>query len=275
MKLLFNIQTVNINPANADLYLEIDAQGLSYIVLENGICKALSVYHFDDGTSDETAAGYIHQVIADKPVLQQRFNKVHIIYAFVPSVLTPQRFMNGTDNYGMLELVYGEANDSITRTDFMYKHALHIVYAVPAVIDMVISRYFGAADYTHIYSLLSDIIKDSGSHLYCIFSAGKKLKVLLMKQGKLQVMQNYFYSTREDVAFHMLNLCKSYDVNVKEVLVHLSGMIDENSALYSELYKYFPLLQYEALPEQYQYPDEINRYPANYFSHLFAIAACV
>ena len=60
-----------------------------------------------------------------------------------------------------------------------------------------------------------------------------------------------------------------------ELTIRLSGMIDEYSLLYTELYKYFLLLVFDELPAQYQYPEELNKYPAHYFSHLFAVALCV
>ena len=274
MNLSFHIQPNIINTTNADLYIEINAQGLSYIILDNGICLALVIYHFNSGSSVETAAGYIHEVIKEQPVLQQKFNKIHIIYGYVPSILVPQEFMDGTDINAMLELVYGDASERITKADFMHRHARHNVYGIPVVIEQVITRYFGFAGFTHLFSLLPDVVKQPGNHLYCIFSTGQ-LKVLLIKEGKLQVMQNYSYKTPEDVAYHLLNLCKSFEVNVNGLKVRLSGMIDESSALYSELYKYFLQSELDALPDQFQYPEEFNEYPAHYFSHLFAIAACV
>ncbi|MEP7109053.1 MAG: DUF3822 family protein [Ferruginibacter sp.] len=274
MTLSFYIQPTNINTSNADLYIEINARELCYIIMDGGICLALAIYQFNEGTSDETAAGYIHQIIVDQPVLQQKFNKVHIIYGYVPSILVPHQFMNDTDNNSILELVFGDASERITRTDFMYRHSVHNIYGIPAAIEMVITRYFGFAVYTHLFSLFPDVVKEPGNHLYCIFSSGK-LKVLLIRDSKLQLMQNYTYLTREDVAYHLLNLCKNFDVNVNNIVVRLSGMIDSNSPLYSELNKYFLQLQFEGLPAQYQYPEEINNYPAHYFSHLFAIAACV
>lgn len=274
MNSLFQIQPSNINTAGADLFLEIDEAGLSYFILDSGVCVALVIYHFGGDNSDETAAGYIHQIIADQPVLQEKFNKVNVIYGYVPSILVPEEFMNNADNNAMLELVYGYTSERVTRTDFMNRHAMYNVYAIPAVIDMVITRYFGFAEYTHIFSLLPDFVKDPGNHLYCILST-EQLKILLIRENKLQVMQNYTYKKPEDVAYHLLSVCKCFSVNVNDILVHLSGMIDENSGLYSELHKYFLQLRFDELPGQFQYPEEMGYYPAHYFSYLFAIAACV
>jgi Protein of unknown function (DUF3822) len=274
LNLSFHIQSLNINTTSADLYLEINAQGLSYIILDGNICMALVIYHFNAGISDETTAGHIHQVIANQPVLQQKFNKVNIIYGYAPSIIVPAAFMNDTNNNAMLELVYGDVSERVMRTDFLHRHKVYNVYGIPAVIEMVITRYFGFAEYTHLFSLLPDVVKDPGTHLYCIFNR-EELKLLLIKEGKLQVMQSYFYKTPQDVAYHLLNLCKGFQVDVNSILVHLSGMIEANSPLHIELYIYFLQLQFEALPGQYQYPEEISQYPAHYFSHLFAIAACV
>lgn len=274
MKLSFQIQPISINTTSASLFIEINAQGLTYIILDNNICVALVIYHFNTGTSAEIAAGYIHKIIADQPVLQQKFNKVHIIYGYAPSILVPHRFIDEMNKNAMIELVYGNSGERVTKSDFMYRHAIHNVYGIPLVIEQAVIRYFGSAENTHIFSLLPDVIKDMENHLYCIFNK-EQLTVLLLKKGRLQLMQNFSYKTPEDVAYRLLILCNSFGVEVNDTKVNLSGMIDANSALYEELNKYFLQLQFGALPDQYHYPEDINELPAHYFSHLFAIASCV
>lgn len=274
MKLSFNIQPLKITTTNADLYFMINAHGLSYIILDSGSCVALVIYNFNATTPDDTAAGFIHQVIDEQQVLKQKFKKVHIIYGYTQSILIPHQFMNDKDNSGMLEMVYGEASERINRTDFMHRQAIHNVYRVPAVVEKVVTRYFGFAESTHLCSLLADVVKEAGNHLYCIFSTGQ-LRVMLIREGKLQSIINYSYKTPEDVAYHLLNLCDSFEISTNNILVRLSGMIDTNSPLFNELFKYFEQLEFGILPGQYYYPEEINQYPAHYFSHIFAIAACV
>ncbi len=274
MNLLFHIQPTDINTGNAELYLSVDAAALSYIILETGVCKALVTYDFKDAASDDASAGFIYRIIEEQPVLRQKFKKVHIIYGYAPSILIPQQFMHEKDNDALLDLVYGDSGERVTRYDFMYRHAIQNVYSVPAVIEQAITRYFPSADFTHIYSLLPNVVKYPGNHLYCIFSEGQ-LKTLLVKESKLQVMQHFTYRTPGDVVFHLLKLCKSFEMILDDTILHVSGLIEANSALYNELYKYFLQVQFDTLTELYQYPEEINRYPAHYFSHLFSIAACV
>lgn len=274
MKLAFNIQSENINPLHADLYVEIDEQGLSYIIIENGNCVALVVYHFGIGCSDDLVSQYIHQVVTEQSVLQQKFKKAYIIYGYAPSVLVPNEFMPESNIGALLELVYGDSSERITKSDYMYRQSVHNIYGVPASVDLALTRHFGTAIVSHLFSLWPGVMSNGGNQLYCIFNTSQ-LKVLLLKDDKIQVMQSYYYKTPEDVAYHLLNLCNSFDIGPDDVLVQLTGMIDVNSALYSGLYKYFLQLEFGILPNQYHYPDAVKEYPEHYFSHLFAIAACV
>ena len=275
MKLSFHIQLPNIKTAVADLFIEISPQGLSYAILHNGFCKAFVVYHFESNVSNEQTVNNIHQVLKDQPVLQEQFNKVYIIYGYALFLLVPQQFINEAPGTDMLELLHGAPNETVSKTDVLPERSLHNLYSVPASVDQAVNRYFGAASFTHLFSLLPGLAKGEKSNsIYCVFSSGH-LKIMLVKQGRLQVMQSYTYKTPEDVAYYLLNLCKSFEIAQSDIAVRLSGMIDENSPLYTELYKYFLQLEFDQLPAQYQYPPEINQYPQHYFSHLFAIASCV
>ena len=275
MKLSFHIQLPNIKIAAADLFIKVSSHGLSYTILHNGFCKALVVYHFDGNVTDEHTVNHIHQVLKDQPLLQEQFNKVYIIYGYAPFLLVPQQFIDGVTAADMLELLHGSANETITRTDVLQERLLHNLYNVPSAVDQAVNRYFGAASFTHFFSLLPGLAPGEQSNsLYCVFSKGN-LKTMLVKEGKLQIMQSYTYITPEDVAYYLHNLCKSFEIAPSDIAIRLSGMIDENSPLYAELYKYFLKLEFDQLPAQYQYPPEINQYPPHYFSHLFAIASCV
>ena len=257
----------------ADLYIEIKSHGLSYIILENNVCLALATYHFKSGTTDEMAVRFIHQVIAE-PVLTRKFNKVFIIYGYPQSILVPHQFFDARQNKAMLDLVFSDTRESEIRTEYIQPQNIHNVYSVPSVIHTAMMRYFDDASFSHLFSLLPRLIKAEGNHIYCIFNTGQ-LTLLLQKDGKLQAVQNFFYKTPEDAAYHLLNICRSFETDVSTTTVHLSGMIDAASTLYAELYKYFIHLFLEALPEDYEYPEKMNKYPSHYFSHLFAIAKCV
>jgi hypothetical protein len=101
------------------------------------------------------------------------------------------------------------------------------------------------------------------------------MTVLLRKQGQLQLIQNFEFNTPEDVAYHVLNVCKNFEVDASATVVTVSGMIDANSNLYNGLYKYVASVKFYELPGNHNYAAAIKEHPAHYFSHLFALASCV
>lgn len=268
------IDLPGIDTQNAELWLYVDLQGLSYIILENNNFMLLAVYHFKEESSGEISAGRVRRIFNEQEILHQPFKKVHIVYGYPASVLVPHEYLNESVYKPMLELVYGDATETMIQVDFMYRHHLHNVYAVPKEIEQAAMRFFPYASQSHLYSLLPAVITGWGNHLYCIFHSSH-LTVMLIKERKLQFIQGYAYKVPVDVTYHLLNLCKNFDVDPAEVNVHLNGLIDKSSALYDELHKYFLHLQFGTLPKKYEYPEQVNNYPEHFFSHLFQVSACV
>ena len=274
MNPLFQIQPPKIDSSRSRLCIEISSQGLSYTIMSNKIVLALTIYNFNDRPTDQQAAEQIEQIITQQPFLQQNYESVKIVYSYPSSVLLPQDLFYSTVHKAMLELVYGNCSYYTIKSDFMQQLSIHNIYCVPDVINQLITRSFTNAKHKHHFSLLPDLVSGQGNYLYCIFSPGQ-IKTMLKKEGKLQAVQLFSFITPDDAAYHLLNLCQSFEVNVTNCELLLSGMITENSALYKELFKYFNQIAFDGLSDQFQYPKEINNYPSHYFSHLFSVAACV
>lgn len=269
---LFNIQPTGIDFSTAHLFIEMGEHGISFYMLdENNTFASICVYQFTDKLNAENN---IRNILYDEPLLKENFKKIDIIYCFSESVLVPKELSDVEANKNLLDLVYGDFPDKIIRGDFMYKHGIQNVYRTPKAIEMIINNIFPAATISHLYSSLPDLVSKHGTNLYAVFCSSHIITVLL-KEGNIQVIQKFAYQTPEDAAYHLLNVCQSFDAAPADTNLMLSGMIDINSNLYAELYKYFEHIELGALPEQFQYVDGITNFPSHFFSHLFGIAACV
>lgn len=98
---------------------------------------------------------------------------------------------------------------------------------------------------------------------------------MLCKEGKLQAIQNFTYNTPEDIVFHLLNVCKAFDVEAGTARLCLSGMVDKKSNLYAAIYKYFLHIEFDNLPANFTVAEELKSVPPHFFSHLFYQAICV
>jgi hypothetical protein len=271
----FEIQSSIADTLATSLIVEVGLHGINYVVINNdAACMALAAYHFPAGSDADAGAAYLKEIVSAQPLLQQPFGKITIIYAYPYSILVPHQYMKHELKKEMLELIYGDVHDADIKADYMYRHQLYNVYSVPKQVESVVGYLFSADNSTHLYSLLPDVLKETGDNMYCIFNSNH-FTGMLMKAGKLQLMQTFDYKTPEDVAYHLLHLCESFDVKASEATLHLNGMIDTSSSLYQEIGKYFMHLKFGTLPGNFSYPEGMDEYPPHFFSHLFALASCV
>ena len=54
----------------------------------------------------------------------------------------------------------------------------------------------------------------------------------------------------------------------------LFNIIENNSALSKEIFKYFTSVSFKKLPAGCNYSEEIAKHPSHYFSHIFAADSC-
>jgi len=95
----FNILTNVTNTAECSLFIGISNQGISYWALtQDNSCFALSMYHFNAGTSNDKAADYLKDIVNEQHLLRQPFKKIYIIYTFSEALLVPTKFNYNTND---------------------------------------------------------------------------------------------------------------------------------------------------------------------------------
>lgn len=271
----FNIQSGGIDFNSAQLFAEAGPTGISFAVLNEENCfVALLQYAFPAGQGEKELAENLRQVCSNETLLQHHYRRTHLFWNFAESILVPAELMNADRNVNMLNLVFGDAKQAIIRSDFLYRHNLHNVYRLPHSAADVVSACLPVATQTHLYSALVNRDMPEGNHLFTVFYSSSMV-IMLCRDGKLQVVQQFNYSNADDCVYYLLNVCKGFDVSPDSVTLHINGMIDERSALYAAIYKYFLHLVFDELPQGYGYTDEIKNHPPHFFSHLFELASCV
>lgn len=270
----FSIRSAGTGSGNADLFVEAGPTGVSLTVLEGNVFKAVVVYPFPGRLTTQEQLEYFTHIFSNETLLLQRFNRSHLFWTYPQSILVPAELMNDDRNLNMLNLVFGDAESGAIRSDFLYKHNLHNVYRIPQPVVDVIANYLPVASQTHMFTTLVNREIPAGDHMFTVFYSNS-LTIMLCRNGKLQVIQNFEYNEPEDCVFHLLNVCKGFDVAQSHVQLHISGMIVPDSGLYAAIYKYFLHIEFDGLPDAYSYDESLQSQPAHFFSHLYKLAACV
>ena len=275
MKAAFEFLDKTNTPHEPSLIVQIGYQGVSYLIIDsNQHCNALAVYDVVISTDITAICDLLKRIIADKPILQLVFKKISLIYDFPQTLLVPPAYKSHSTNRQMLELLFGDMNDNVLYTDFMYKDNLYNIYAISRKLDEVISYLFISDEKNHLHSILPYSQSFSGNHLYCIFG-NNHLNVMLLMEGKLQVMQSFNYCNPDDAVYFLLQTCHANQIDPASLQLQLHGRIDQTSVLCREISQYFDEIVFSNLPETFTYSDELKQLPSHYFSHLFEVAACV
>ena len=257
------------------MIIEAGPAGISFVVEnEDNEVSALVSYAFPLDMDTDSVASAMNESIKKEPFLQLQFKKTAIIWAFPEALLVPDEWMSSATAGDMLELLYGDLHRGEVKSDFMSRRNLHTVYRIPEPVAEVFAKHFPFASQTHQYAVLAELFPDCTNQLYVIFY-NNRLTAMLHKENKLQAIQSFPYQNPEDVSYHLLDLCRSFDVAPASIVLKYCGMIEEKSNLYAELYKYFLTLEPAKLPPDTPVSEAINKYPSHFFSHLSAIALCV
>ena len=231
----------------------------------------LGVYNFDKAKMSDNDNTELDVTIENKTILSENFKKICIIYSFAESVLIPFTLYNSAENDFILSLIHGDMeSNTITLTDLIAEKEIYNTYRIPAPILKSISTKFPAAETRHQYSfLLKQPI--AGDKLLIIFYS-QKIVIRLNRNGLTEFINNYYYNAPEDVSYFLLNVCRQNELT--NIPVEISGLIEKDSVLFKEIYKYFESVFFAKLDDKFDYTEEILQYPAHYFSHLFATDLC-
>lgn len=274
MKALFEILPSVLDTENCKLIMEVSSEGVACAIKneETNTFQGIAVYHFDKSRPQSGFSIALQILIHQKEWLAKKFKKSIIVYSFPESVLVPYALYDRAENENVLHLLHGGfENEYALHTDVLASLNVYNVFRVPKPLNDVIESHFTDATCMHQYTALLNKEKLDGNVLSVIFYA-HKMVVSLLKDGRNMLVNSYGYRTGEDVSYHLLNICKEF--KIENPFLEINGLLEENSVLYKELYKYFLNIHFSALLDNVSYDETILQYPAHYFSHIFALDTC-
>jgi len=274
MRTVFEIVPPSFDAEKCALLCEVNNHGFSYGIKdeENNTFLGLGIYHYD---KDKPSVGFpisLQIIFHQKELFLKKFKKTCIVYSFPQSVLIPFSLYDSEKNTSVMNMMFGDLHSNETiLTDVIPDHSLYNCYRIASATLEILQTQFPGASNMHQYSLLlkNPIKRNEG--LDVIFYS-QKIVVCLIKDGKQQLVNSYKYQKPEDVSYTLLNICKQFQL--ENVHLEIGGLLEETSALYKEIYKYFTDIEFTSLPPGNNYSDDITKFPAHYFSYIFAIDSC-
>ena len=289
-KPVFSISGAEINAetsAQATLLMEVNESAFSYVIVDENKKLLTAAYFVLSHTEGRNLADTIRDIVDSQEILQLDFKESIVVYNFSESTLVPGTFYNHDANRDLVDLLFGNLKKGLVLSEKDNESNLHTLYRVPAAVHSLLQQKFSAGKYWHIYTLWLSLLQktehEEMQSIYTVFAADKVLTAVYRNRA-LQLIQSFAYTTPEDVVYHLLHCCEQLGLSQDNCLLHISGYIDEDSALFTEIKKYFLRLEFDKLEGQELMTEtpkeEFNEtspaeYPAHYFSYLQKLALCV
>jgi hypothetical protein len=251
----------------SSLFVEVGKNQLTFWTkgVESGKVHALELFEFEYISTNDFGEIFREIKLLSKLAVDS-YKDVNVIWENEECLLVPAAYATASSGEVYLEAIYGVAvNDVLVENK---EEEVSTIFRVNKDSKDVISRQYPFAKHIHKYEIARNLVKD-GSAL--VFYRDHFL-MAIAKDGNLLLMRNFEYETPEDVVYHFIHACTQYNIPVDEMVVTISGLVDTNSALYSELYKYVKVLKVDAYNEDEVEADTFKDYPSHYFSPFFKLS---
>lgn len=208
------------------------------------------------------------QIIED--LKKENCEQAIICSAFPQSLLTPRH--GHKNDYILLNVLYDSPSQKFLK-DEIAEWQMCVTYAIPLSVFNSIKQRFRFAEFVHAYTPSLKIFNGfTSANQIDLHFGTQHFRVLVKKDNHIQLAQTYSYKNPLDVVYYLLKICYEFGLQQSELTMVVSGLIDEDSAMYSELRNYFLDLHFAQAPS-YSVPE--NEYPQHYFTSLYNLAACV
>ncbi len=267
MKQLFHIE--NDRSVN-------DQQVLSLRLGERHGCFAISnksgseLYQLAYCTTDGWNEKELTAFITAYPSLNNSFHQVLTGFDSPQSIIIPKEKYQQEEARLILNVMGGKGSNAYLISELIPEWQLDNVYAISLDMHEWLGKKFPSATFRHQYSLgIKNINAATMNGSLLVDIRKNDFTVMAAKSSTFLLAQTFEYSTPDDVLYFLLKICQQFSLSPQDIQLHLSGLIDQQSSLYKELYQYFIHVQFRDANWKTE-----TEYPAHFFTSLNDLAQC-
>jgi len=261
------------------LLVEVNPNSFSYVLLNQRNMSPLVVRYFQlEHSKESPLTETLREIMEGESLLRRPVKETLLVYNFPESSLIPESVFTMDTNRAIIDTLHGDLEKGLILTEKIPWWELFNVYRIRPELHQLLQQTFSAGKYWHYYSLMLKSYKmfDSTEKESCIkvIFYADKMVTLIIRDGKPILAQTFPYQDTKDVAYHLLNCCRQLGLDQESVRLLVGGLIDRQSALSAELYKYFLQIHFEEIDESIKITDELKELPLHYFSSILKMAVC-
>jgi len=239
-----------------------------------------SVKLFDLYTNKQKIdAAFLASVLESEKLSGIQFSDVIFIHNQKEMVLVPSSLYKEDLDAVILDTIHGDQMEYSIKVDDVHQWELHNVYGTATdLLEIVLDKYPQARQVQYMSACLRGIFRtlteevNQWIKLYILPSC---FNLVVLKGEQLQIAKSFYFETPEDIIYHVLNVVDKYELDLPQVLVEVSGLLDLSSATWKELSKFFPNISMENSPVFSAEVAANAEFPSHYFTPFLLVPRCV
>ncbi len=263
----FHSDQLLLEVSNTHIALMVKFSGKKYV-------GAFELFQFD---SDQMEWYDIFQQIRTESIILDRsYNDSRVFFNLNEAVVIPAHAFSTSAADAYLTAIHGDSTQHAVKYDnISVNEGLVNIYRVKKALNDMVNSNLMMVTPRHVYSKLLENVLDSkalsnGVFLKLQFYYDQML-VLLIKDGKLFLIQSYIYQTADDVLYYLLNIAEQFQLSTTEIQVEISGILDVKSHEFDYIEKLFKKISFSDLKEDDLFKNYIGEYPPHYFTPFINI----
>lgn len=221
----------------------------------------------------------IQEILTENQVYLQPFSDVILVHNQKEIVSLPSAMYKQELEQTLLETIHGDVEAMIVMNDDVHQWELNNIYGCNRYMFNMMRDKYPHTRNNHFTTLaLRSIFRNiryGKENWLKIYFYPSSLQVYALKGDQLLLAQSFYYETKEDVVFHLLNLTDKFNIDLASAFVEVSGLIDEESGIWKELNRYILNIAFENPPQTALQMLDITGVPIHFLTPIMLIAKCV
>ncbi len=262
------------SPFNSDqLVLEVSNTHIAMMVKFSGKkhVGAFELFQFDSNLMEWYDV--FQQVRVESIILDRSYNDSRVFFNLNEAVVIPAAAFSTDAADAYLTAIHGDSiQHAIKYDNINVNEGLVNIYQVKKSLNDMVSSNLMMVTPRHVYSKLLETILNSNKVSKGVFLKlqfyYKLMVVVLIKDGKLFLIQSYTYQTADDVLYYLLNIADQFQLSPNEAEVEISGIMDIKSHKFDYIEKLFKKISFSDIEPGNPFQNFIGEYPPHYFTHF-------
>ncbi len=174
--------------------------------------------------------------LAGEEAFRKQYEKIHLLYVPEKHTLLPSNFYDKEKEREIFSLAFPLKNEETLFSEKIGEQTL--LSAIPENVHRLVKEYFPSAIWKSAFAFLIRQTEDLKTWNLGVLLLYDKMCLTSFKDNKLQLCNNFTFTTKDDLLYYMLYAFDNLDIPVAESCVQLYGNQDYVKLLADELHRY-------------------------------------